>query len=49
MEELDEEIEVIWKLQQAQADEMYQVARDEKTRTDSLINNGTVIRIRNIT
>lgn len=34
LEDLKEEIEVLWQQQQLQADEMYAVARDEKTRKD---------------
>lgn len=34
LEDLKEEIEVLWQQQQGQVDEMYEVARDEKTRQD---------------
>lgn len=34
LDDLKEEIEVLWQQQQGQADEMYEVARDEKTRQD---------------
>lgn len=34
LKDLKEEIEVLWQQQQLQADEMYEVARDEKTRKD---------------
>lgn len=34
LEELDEELEVLWQQQQAQVDEMYAIARDEKTQKD---------------
>lgn len=34
LEELDEELEVLWQQQQAQVDEMYAIAREEKTRRD---------------
>ncbi|CAA6829481.1 MAG: Unknown protein [uncultured Aureispira sp.] len=34
LDELDEKIEVLWQQQQAQVEEMYEVARGEKTRKD---------------